>query len=756
MDEWQSKKASFLAKLAEAQKRGSFSATREEVTQLFGRPSEDDLPADLIEMCLRMHLSSALAACVSGTQTTTTEERQQRAREQAVAFSLDVASFCAKQRMLQQPSGDKGRVDPALLFELFRDVLEGLTTSECQSVWHVFEERADLFAEIIANSRRSVNVLLKPCLQLLRRLSKAVDPVFRGRVLMFLAYIFPLSDPSGLNPKGKSNVANVTVIEEEKATTAAETDGEVVPQGQDGSSPQLVKISPTDPEPPVDWQFYRTFWGLQSFFQDPNSAYLPNKWPQLVSGMTSVLEAFKRNPISPQEAASSAALSTAERANYCAATKCYFTKYLTSSRLLRLQMKDPWFRRHVLVQFLILFQALRVISENNRKTSNSVMTKEQRSEVAVLTRETKNMLIETPPGGKKFTATVYNILKRENNWIYWKQQGCKSFERPPLSPSDAIPVPQPRTNLGKKQGAPAALRRLWGTDDPDNKRLLEALKSAERIKAPSSFREALEPLAEQMDPDAGIEEEYLLTKDKVFVWKTMRVVAKHNTQSFSLLSSGGTLEDVVRSVGMAPPEEEKKKIDGEEEEEQEGEKMEEEEKQKGKEKEDGEDEDEEGEKEKRSNTQTEQPISSLDEGRRKRRRESVPKETATTPVVGQKRKVSASREIEDERDAQEENKAAAKEEDEEETSQRRRNKKGERKREDDLPAADEKEGESRKERSSTTRPATPPLPPLRKSSISSSSSSRRSSQSSSSVSSSGNKRRRTSVTASEEEGEVAE
>lgn len=130
--------------------------------------------------------------------------------------------------------------------------------------------------------------------------------------------------------------------------------------------------------------FYRNFWNLQKFLQNPSLAFEGDNWKILSSGIDAVLLAFKQNPISKEEAALSRLHSDQPDAD-----EQYFTKYLTSSRLLPLQvkspsplfaghstmvffvsqMKDPWFRRHVLVQFLILFQSLRVISESSKDTS---------------------------------------------------------------------------------------------------------------------------------------------------------------------------------------------------------------------------------------------------------------------------------------------------------------------------------------------------------------------------------------------------
>lgn len=48
-------------------------------------------------------------------------------------------------------------------------------------------------------------VLLRMCNELLRRLSKEINTVFCGRILMFLANSFPLGERSGVNLRGDFN-----------------------------------------------------------------------------------------------------------------------------------------------------------------------------------------------------------------------------------------------------------------------------------------------------------------------------------------------------------------------------------------------------------------------------------------------------------------------------------------------------------------------------------------------------------------------
>lgn len=37
------------------------------------------------------------------------------------------------------------------------------------------------------------------------------------------------------------------------------------------------------------------------------------------------------------------------------------------------------------------------------------------------------LLEETPPNGKKFSQTVRHMIKREDLWNSWKNDGCKGI-----------------------------------------------------------------------------------------------------------------------------------------------------------------------------------------------------------------------------------------------------------------------------------------------------------------------------------------
>ena len=114
-------------------------------------------------------------------------------------------------------------------------------------------------------------------------------------------------------------------------------------------------------------KFYRTFWELQNWFCDPNQAFTSENWAKVTRAMDTVLSAFgvfsladetQKSSKSKRQTPAKTAIIDDRINDY------YFTKFLTSSKLISLQLGDPYFRRHILLQFLIFFQ---YISTNTTK-----------------------------------------------------------------------------------------------------------------------------------------------------------------------------------------------------------------------------------------------------------------------------------------------------------------------------------------------------------------------------------------------------
>ncbi|XP_009385660.1 THO complex subunit 1-like isoform X3 [Musa acuminata AAA Group] len=129
---------------------------------------------------------------------------------------------------------DRGHVEGGMIFQLLEDLTEMSTIKDCKEIFGYIESKQDILGKQELFGRGKL-VMLRTCNQLLRRLSKANDVVFCGRILMFLAHFFPLSERSAVNIKGVFNTSNETKYEKD---------------APDGIT--------------VDFNFYKTFWSLQT------------------------------------------------------------------------------------------------------------------------------------------------------------------------------------------------------------------------------------------------------------------------------------------------------------------------------------------------------------------------------------------------------------------------------------------------------------------------------------------------------------
>ena len=208
----------------------------------------------------------------------------------------------------------------------------------------------------------------------------------------------------------------------------------------------------------------------------------------------------------------------------------YFPKFLTNENLMDLQLSDTNFRRHLLVQFLILFQYL----VTNTKP-NQVLNEQQQQWVTETRSKVVSLLSEIPPEGEKFANTVLHVLKREENWINWKNDGCPSFAkkdgeiRAKRSRRWSIGDDLARSKRSKIDLGSDELTRLWNVC-PDN---LEACKAENRTKFLPTLQDFFEEAIEQADPEAGIEEEYKLVNKSEFGWRALRLLSRRSFNFFT-------------------------------------------------------------------------------------------------------------------------------------------------------------------------------------------------------------------------------
>ncbi|XP_038206326.1 THO complex subunit 1 [Zerene cesonia] len=310
-------------------------------------------------------------------------------------------------------------VTPTMPVVLLGDIFDALTLNKCEQMFTYVESgvttwREELFFGACKNN------LLRMCNDLLRRLSRSQNTVFCGRILLFLAKFFPFSERSGLNIVSEFNLENITEFGGDNSSTL-----------KDALDEDMV-IDDDKNKLTIDYNLYCRFWSLQEFFRNPNTCYNKIQWKTFVAHSGSVLSAFSSYKLEAIELQKSK-LNRLKAINTDVEMKeskeqHYFAKFLTNQKLLELQLSDSNFRRCVLIQFLILFQYL--TSSVKFKLESQELKTDQTEWVQETINLVYKLLSETPPDGKCFVECVKSILKREEHWNSWKNDGCPEFQKP--------------------------------------------------------------------------------------------------------------------------------------------------------------------------------------------------------------------------------------------------------------------------------------------------------------------------------------
>lgn len=401
------------------------------------------------------------------------------------------------------------------------DMFDCSTLEECETIFTFIEERVDILKKDIF-FKTCKNQLLRSCNDLLRRLSRSQNTVFCGRILLFLARIFPLSERSGLNIISEFNLDNATVFssKDDSFSELSLEKEEPMEEGEISAHHPVV----------IDYNLYRKFWTLQDYFRQPNTCYNRMSWRHFTSYASDILSAFSSFKLddsnSPKWKLSEGG-SMSEKA-------MYFAKYLTSPKLLELELSDGNFRRYVLTQFLILFQYLS--SPVRFKLESYQLTDDQQLWIKQASEKVYKLLAETPPGGDEFSKNVSKILKREEYWNAWKNEGCPDFKNVE-DKLDLKPIKKKR-RLGdeiweaqankKVLVGSAELNRLWNLC-PDN---WESCRSPKRDFVPS-LDKFFEAAIEEADPANQIENQYKKVYDSNYSWRALRLLSQKYSHFFT-------------------------------------------------------------------------------------------------------------------------------------------------------------------------------------------------------------------------------
>lgn len=199
---------------------------------------------------------------------------------------------------------DDDKTEPAVMFWLVEELLESQTIAGCRKIFDYLESRRE---RIIAKNFASKNlVILRSCNELLKRLSRAEDTAFCGRVFIFMFQSFPLGDKSSVNLRGEFHVENATTFdtippkdadpEQMDVDAVTEQPSKELDNGTkkpiEDSVAKGVTFSKTEKSMSAD-ELYPIFWALQQSFSQPKRLFDKTHFSGFKSGLEATLNMFK-------------------------------------------------------------------------------------------------------------------------------------------------------------------------------------------------------------------------------------------------------------------------------------------------------------------------------------------------------------------------------------------------------------------------------------------------------------------------------
>ncbi|KAK9236399.1 THO complex, subunit THOC1 [Lipomyces kononenkoae] len=414
-----------------------------------------------------------------------------------------------------------GHSELRVAHEFIEDLLEIQAIDWCQSFWPYISHREDRLAKNLDGQKRPGRDLIRYCNALLRRLSKTQNSAFAGKILMFLANAFPLSERSGLNHRGEFDADNITVWESD-----------------DGES------------------LYSQFWSLQRIFADPATLLTkPDLQPGFRETLKRVMDELRKHAsvgatnerpkapasVVPTPAATSACGTPAELEEE---TTTFVPKWLTSRSLFELQLRDPLFRRAIYAQTYIVCDFLlgHVIDTPPPSGTNKsvIYPRAITTELAKYLKATLDT-ISRPPSTwmavdlePAFTRSLKSVVGRDSNWQAWKLNNSPSFEKPAVPESE---IADAKKEIDSRRGTKRAYRFNMGT--PALSRLsvtptgIELLRNKQRYTIPDpvgyyeKIRDMQGMLVDMTDPELVSEtKEGIASRE----WRGLRAARSQDTR----------------------------------------------------------------------------------------------------------------------------------------------------------------------------------------------------------------------------------
>ncbi|PAV86073.1 hypothetical protein WR25_07316 [Diploscapter pachys] len=414
-----------------------------------------------------------------------------------------------------------------------QDILETSSIRQCEKVFSVIETNLNsILASATTMDVR--NLVLRMCNDLLKRLSQTADTSFCGRILFFLSRFMPFDDKSGINLTSAFNLQNVTHYEKEETETSSLIAPPTVVD-EDIESGEIKESK--DNTIPVDHELYLSFWQLQDFFVNPTICYDKTKWSTFIKSISDVFGLFstyrlerERNEDDNRKTRKNNdkdAEMEVDKAFTSSEQNAYFAKYLTSPKLLQLQLNDSQFRRYFLLQCLIIFQYL--TSEVKFKMTGKnrlILNEDQLRVVYENVDKAYKLLRDTHPRGSSFSDGVRKILRRDLDWSQWKNNGCKPITEHNDGKPMALYKKRPRVcyDPSVPEMGTDYMTTLWKMPETS---FLAACRNRKEKVIPKLEDFIRDPILE-LDPEQQVDDEYKAINQPYFQFCASRYLLRES------------------------------------------------------------------------------------------------------------------------------------------------------------------------------------------------------------------------------------
>ncbi|KFY87570.1 hypothetical protein V498_07114 [Pseudogymnoascus sp. VKM F-4517 (FW-2822)] len=498
-------------------------------------------------------------------------------------YSIEEPQFVQVWNLLDIVStlSDDGQCDPALLLWLIEELLDSQTIAGCRKILDYLESRRErIIAKDFAGKKLAI---LRSCNELLRRLSRAEDTAFCGRVFIFMFQSFPLGDKSSVNLRGEYHVENVTTFDQipakgETQGDHMEVDTEIkaTPTGPAADTPtsegaKKVAFNATSTAQSEQAlssdDLYPIFWSLQQSFSQPKGLFDTQRFKEFKEGLSSTITAFRSvqnesNHRGPSKLVDDENRGTKRKRGQDDddLAHTFNPKYLTSRDLFELEIKDLSFRRHILVQALIIMDFL-ISLGSKAKEKQSTVTKQNLSVMyqdqilsdddvkwAVDTKKSIVDYLKQGHDGPFFHRMVETVLSRDKHWVRWKIESCPSIERPAVTPEEylsAKATAKKITTNKRLRPKPMGSLELGFLSEADGIIGMERLKDPSRYSLPplASFKDkiALDDMEIDMPTNDYTKEAAIYGKASK-TWRALRVASKTKLAAFDKIDDSEKID----------------------------------------------------------------------------------------------------------------------------------------------------------------------------------------------------------------------